>query len=77
MYSLDWQHTCYRFDPHIAEGFSSISWYPDGDYYIFLSSDLSFGHPWQQSLCVFGSSLLGVAEQSLRGKLEVLRESTP
>jgi len=78
MYWLDWQHACYRFDPQFIDDSWTNSWYPDGDYYIFLASDFSFGtfgHPWQQSLCVFGASLLGVAE-TLRGKLEVIREST-
>ncbi|MEZ6096647.1 MAG: DUF2716 domain-containing protein [Pirellulaceae bacterium] len=80
VYWLDWHHTCYRFDPRRADGTGQISWYPDGDYYIFLASDFSwgtFGHPWQQSLCVFGASLLNRVDQPLRDRLMVLRESPP
>ncbi|MGD1904778.1 MAG: DUF2716 domain-containing protein [Leptolyngbyaceae cyanobacterium] len=79
MYSLDWQHTCYRFDPHAVDDIGPIGWYPDGDYYIFLADDFSFGtfgHPWQRLICVFGVSLLGHVENSLRNRLAVLREST-
>ncbi|MFE5023138.1 DUF2716 domain-containing protein [Streptomyces sp. NPDC056656] len=38
-----------------------LSPYPDGDYYIYLSEDFrmgSFGHPWEESLCLFGEVLL-------------------
>ncbi len=66
--ALDWQHTSYRFSPHHAGGPAQDRWplspYPDGDYYIYLSEDFrlgSFGHPWEQSLCLFGRDLLDVA----------------
>ena len=41
--------------------------FPDGDYSIFLATDLrlgTFGHPWEETLCVFGQPLLdsGVVE---------------
>ncbi len=78
LFSLDWHHTCYRFDPHAVDGIGPIGWYPNGDYYLFLSEDFSFGtfgHPWQESLCVFGASLLGLTEKPLRDRLTVLRES--
>jgi hypothetical protein len=63
---LDWQHTSYWFDPHEAFQFvSEDDWpvppLPNGDYYIFLASDLNhgfFGHPWEQTLCVFGEPML-------------------
>ncbi|MEE1806266.1 DUF2716 domain-containing protein [Streptomyces sp. BE133] len=32
---------------------------PNGNYFIFLSEDFragSFGHPWEESPCLFGSS---------------------
>jgi hypothetical protein len=79
MYWLDWHHTCYRFNPHQIESNRQLNWYPDGDYYILLASDFSFGtfgHPWQQSLCVFGASLLELTEPHLRHLLNVLRESS-
>lgn len=75
MFALDWQHTSYKFDPC-----SSASWslgiYPDGDYYIFLADDFSFGtfgHPWQLSLCVFGESLLDITTERVRAIMPQLR----
>lgn len=76
MYSLDWQHKCYRFEPHNVINLGPIGWYPDGDYYIFLAEDFSFGtfgHPWQKSLCVFGMPLLQQLERPLRRILKVRR----
>ncbi|MFB4279141.1 DUF2716 domain-containing protein [Nonomuraea sp. MTCD27] len=35
--------------------------FPNGDYYVFLSEDRTngtFGHPWEQTLCIFGTSLI-------------------
>jgi hypothetical protein len=35
--------------------------YPDGDYPVLTAEDFrygSFGHPWEHSLCVFGTELL-------------------
>jgi hypothetical protein len=63
---LDWQHPSYRFRPHgIAEVTRWPQWpvtpFPDGDYHAFLTEDMSqgtFGHPWEQTLCVFGSDLV-------------------
>jgi hypothetical protein len=60
--ALDWQHDSYRVWPHRAgdDGWP-LSVYPNGDYYVFLAEDLSFGtfgHPWERSLCVFGARLL-------------------
>lgn len=78
MYALDWQHTCYKFDPHIENVNPPIRWFPDGDYYIFLADDFSFGtfgHPWQCSLCVFGGALLEHVEKMIRNRLTVVRES--
>lgn len=75
IYVLDWQHTSYKFDPH-----ESTAWllgiFPDGDYYIYLADDFSFGtfgHPWQASLCVFGKSLLNMTSEQVRGMLPLLR----
>ena len=67
LYALDWQHTSYWFFPHCAgrEPFS-ISVFPDGDYHIFLAEDFSFGffgHPWEETVCVFGQRLLSAMEQ--------------
>ena len=67
LYVLDWQHACFWFYPHVAgsEAFER-SVFPDGDYHIFLAEDFSlgiFGHPWEQTVCVFGERLIEVMEQ--------------
>ena len=67
MYVLDWQHTCFWFYPHRSgsEQFER-SVFPDGDYHIFLAEDFSFGffgHPWEETVCVFGERLLQAMEQ--------------
>lgn len=62
---LDWQHQTYRFRPHSFACRPSRQWpttvFPNGDYHAFLTEDMStgtFGHPWEQTLCVFGESLV-------------------
>lgn len=75
IYALDWQHTSYKFDPRESAEWS-LSVFPNGDYYIFLADDFSFGtfgHPWQLSLCVFGQTLLNVTSNQVRGILPLLR----
>lgn len=69
--ALDWQHPCYRFDPFGRFEFSEtyhrmIPVLPDGDYFIFLADDFSFGtfgHPWEQTICVLGQRLIDVVER--------------
>lgn len=64
--ALEWQHLCYRFDPKSAFKYrSERDWpmpaLPNGDYCIFLASDFRFGwfgHPWEQTICIFGGRLL-------------------
>ena len=63
MYALDWQHPSYRFFPHLAslDERRGVDVIPNGDYYIFIAEDFSFGtfgHPWEPSICVFGQVLL-------------------
>lgn len=63
---LDWQHDCYLYNPHSGFDYKKyedwpIEPYPNGDYYIFLTTDLSngfFGHPWEKTICVFGGKFL-------------------
>lgn len=69
---LDWQHPGYRFDAAVhAETFDTewpVTVYPNGDYYIFARPDFStgtFGHPWEQTLCVFGTELVGTLGRTL------------
>ena len=73
---LDWQHAGYRFDPRRVGGSGRPRWpgaaYPDGDYYLYLTADLrmgTFGHPWEESLCVFGEELLQEVEEPLTALL--------
>jgi hypothetical protein len=68
LYALDWQHRCCWLRPHLlAEGEDwVIPALPDGDYYIFLEPTFQFGwfgHPWERSICVFGSTLLEALER--------------
>lgn len=63
--ALDWQHTPYRYSPerHALAGlaFWPVAVFPNGDYYIHYAPGLewgTFGHPWQQSLTVWGDPLI-------------------
>lgn len=74
MYALDWQHDCFIYDPYedIASGYFYFdedrecnvyfpSYYPDGDYYFFISMDWKcglFGHPWKSEIYVMGEPLI-------------------
>lgn len=77
---LDWQHPAYLFEPSSSGSADIAAWpvqpFPNGDYYAFLSEDFSegtFGHPWEQSLCVMGARLVGSLGGALRTWLPVLR----
>ena len=75
---LDWHHESFRFRPHIDTNcrYWPTIVYPDGDYYIFVSEDFSFGtfgHPWQESLCIFGQSLVDLIPKTLTEKFPVIR----
>jgi hypothetical protein len=82
--ALDWQHPAYRFHPKAQ----ALSWrpewpvpvFPDGDYFAFLTEDYSegtFGHPWEQTLCVIGSRLIESLGHSLATWLPVKRTGEP
>jgi hypothetical protein len=61
MFALDWQHTCWSFDPHATFENWEVPLIPNGDYCLFLAPQLEWGwlgHPWEQSICVFGEPLL-------------------
>lgn len=77
--ALDWQHPSYWFRPHL-QAIGTEPWvlspFPDGDYYVFLTQDLSsgtFGHPWEETICVFGSELVRVLAPCLEGWLPTVR----
>lgn len=69
---MDWQHPCFTFDPHAGFEFENMEeWpippFPNGDYYLFLSDNLSggfFGHPWEQSICVIGKAFVDQLENA-------------
>ncbi|MEV7559167.1 DUF2716 domain-containing protein [Streptomyces sp. NPDC089795] len=73
---LDRQHTGYTFDPHRV-GFPGApdrpgEVYPNGDHYVFLHPGLTFGtfgHPWEETLTVFGAPLLAAVEAELTALL--------
>jgi hypothetical protein len=79
--ALDWQHTSYWFWPHrqATEGQTwRVSAFPDGDYHALITQNLEqgvFGHPWEQTICVFGSELTQVLVPELAGWLPVKREN--
>lgn len=65
---LDWNHNCHWFAPHTEPHAWRTSVVPDGDYYIFLAEDFSwgtFGHPWEWTICVFGEPLLAALGESI------------
>ena len=69
---MDWQHTCFTFDPHAGFEFENMEeWpippFPNGDYYLFLTENLFggfFGHPWEQSICVIGEAFVDQLENA-------------
>lgn len=62
--ALDWQHTPYRYSPEaqaLADTAGPVPVFPNGDYYVHTTADLrwgTFGHPWQQSLTIWGADLV-------------------
>ncbi|MEV7547330.1 DUF2716 domain-containing protein [Streptomyces sp. NPDC089915] len=73
VYWLDWQHDGYRYDPRRTNmpgrpPRPGLGTYPNGDYYLHLTHDLrlgTFGHPWEQTLTVWGAALLASVEREL------------
>ncbi len=79
---LDWQHQTYRFWPHRFACQPDRQWpttvFPDGDYHIFLTEDMStgtFGHPWEQTLCVLGEPLVSALVPMLTSWLPIKRSN--
>jgi hypothetical protein len=64
--ALSWNHGAYRYSPHLVvsadhPGELPVPVFPNGDYYAHLEPTVrwgTFGHPWQQSLCVWGADLV-------------------
>jgi hypothetical protein len=80
VYALDWQHTSYRIDVRQSEKDRPLWVFPDGDYYIWLSKDFgtgTFGHPWEQTICIFGEELIKIIRDSLPSSFStIIRENT-
>ncbi|MBG0819322.1 DUF2716 domain-containing protein [Planomonospora sp. ID91781] len=81
---LDWQHPSWGFWPHRQALTDTPHWpveiFPDGDYYIFMSEDMAngtFGHPWEQTLCVFGADLTATLVPLLTSWLPIKRSHLP
>ncbi|SDJ08406.1 Protein of unknown function [Frankineae bacterium MT45] len=79
--ALDWQHPAYRFNPANQALTWGAEWkipvYPDGDYSAFLTEDYSegtFGHPWEQTICVMGERLVDSLARSWATWLPVKRK---
>jgi len=71
-YILDWQHTCYKLTGINLKESYPLGVFPDGDYHIWLSTDLScgtFGHPWEESICIIGKELIDLVEAKLNDVL--------
>lgn len=73
---LDWNHAGVEYDPARVGRPEYPAWqgiaYPDGDYYLNVTPDLrlgTFGHPWENTLCVFGAGLLAEIEDDLTALL--------
>lgn len=68
--ALDWQHPCYWFRPHVLDRPEDpdewrIPVFPNGDYYIFPTTTMDqgvVGHPWEQTLCIWGPELLRIID---------------
>jgi hypothetical protein len=80
--ALDWQHASYHFWPHRQAGQDDPQWpigvFPNGDYHAFLAEDLTtgtFGHPWEQTLCVFGAPLVEALVPLLTSWLPIKRSN--
>ncbi|MDQ0874610.1 hypothetical protein QFZ77_003269 [Paenibacillus sp. V4I3] len=60
LYALDWQHESFHYNPHLGPP-RTISFYPDGDYYLFINKDFLWGylgHPWEHTISIFGVELI-------------------
>ncbi|MGV9363822.1 DUF2716 domain-containing protein [Amycolatopsis sp. NPDC003731] len=83
LYSLDWQHVGYRFDPARVGGAGPRrpgAVFPDGDYALYLTRDLrlgTFGHPWEETVCVFGDLRPRIDAELTAAIGEPVRRSEP
>src|SRR5262249_46118064 len=73
LYVLDWNHSCYFFDPHggVTDA-SESSWakpvLPHGDHSLYLARDFRFGiigDCVDRTMCVFGEPLLAAFAEDM------------
>ncbi|MFE9794343.1 DUF2716 domain-containing protein [Streptomyces goshikiensis] len=76
LYSVSWWHPGHRFDPKRVGGSGQPTWPGaacwEGEYHKLLTRDLRMGtfwHPWEESLCVFGTELLAEVGDELTAAL--------
>jgi Protein of unknown function (DUF2716) len=79
---LDWQHPAYLLRPHefaVSERpWIGVQPFPNGDYYGFFNAPMTegtFGHPWEQTLCVIGESMVASLGRRLASWLPVARRN--
>lgn len=77
---LNWQHDALWFVADDFEPQKNDDWaipvFPNGDYFIYLTESMDdgfFGHPWEQTFCVFGKRLLPSLDRELGSWLAVAR----
>ena len=82
MLILDWQHPSHWYWPHKQHDWQEVLCpvlpFPDGDYHAYLTEDMTtgtFGHPWEQTLCVFGGQLIDALHPMLAAWLPVKRST--
>ncbi len=62
--ALDWQHPAYRYSPalqSLTDAAAAVPVFPNGDYFAHMTQDLwwgTFGHPWQQTLTIWGVDMI-------------------
>jgi len=75
----DWVHPSARVDPaRIDDVTDADDYFPNGDYKVFLWDRQRlgvFGHPWERSLCGFGTEVVAAFKGLNQGELPtILRE---
>ncbi len=78
----DWVHPSCLLRPHQVDqpeevpGWDVGGLFPNGDYIIFVGRDYAFGvlgHPWERSLCLFGTAVAAFAARNRATLTTVLR----
>jgi len=79
--ALDWQHPAYRYSPalqSLTDAIAGVPVFPNGDYFAHMTQNLrwgTFGHPWQQTLTIWGADLVDTLDVELLTWLPRHRQS--